>query len=77
MMQVVEVHGEHASGREFSANPAMFPLFHNSESPDILMVHITPAERRGFRTFNVDHESPAGDQPSYVRYSGNADRSLS
>ena len=47
MMQAVEVNGEYYWDGSFSGNPAIFPLFYNCESPDILMVHITPAERRG------------------------------
>jgi NTE family protein len=47
MMQAVEVDGEYYWDGSFSGNPAIFPLFYNCDSPDILMVHITPAERRG------------------------------
>ena len=78
MMQAVEVNGEYYWDGSFSGNPAIFPLFYNCESPDILMVHITPAERP-WRSehFTVDHESHAGDQLQYVAYSGNADDRLS
>ncbi len=47
MMQAVEVDGEYYWDGSFSGNPAIFPLFYNCDSPDIMMVHITPAERHG------------------------------
>lgn len=50
MMQAVEVDGEYYWDGSFSGNPAIFPLFYHCDSPDIMMVHITPAERRGVPT---------------------------
>ncbi|MGO9699199.1 MAG: patatin-like phospholipase family protein [Xanthobacteraceae bacterium] len=47
MMQAVEIDGECYWDGSFSGNPAIFPLFYNCDSPDIMMVHITPAHRRG------------------------------
>jgi NTE family protein len=32
-------------GTAFLSNPAIFPLFFECEAPDVLMVHITPADR--------------------------------
>jgi NTE family protein len=50
MMQAVEVDGEYYWDGSFSGNPALFPLLLSTEAPDILMVHITPAERPGVPT---------------------------
>ena len=38
----------------FAGNPAIFPLVYECDAPDILLVHITPAERPG-----VPKTSPA------------------
>jgi len=46
-MQAVEVDGEFYWDGGYSGNPAVFPLLYDCETPDILMVHITPAERPG------------------------------
>ncbi len=50
MMQAVEVDGEYYWDGSFSGNPAIFPLLLYCETPDILMVHITPAQRPGVPT---------------------------
>ncbi len=50
MMQAVEVDGEYYWDGSFSGNPAIFPLIYNCEASDIMMVHITPAERPGVPT---------------------------
>jgi NTE family protein len=50
MMQAVEIDGEYYWDGSYSANPAIFPLFFDCQAPDILMVHITPAERPGVPT---------------------------
>jgi NTE family protein len=50
MMQAVEIDGHHYWDGSFTGNPAIFPLLFNCESPDILMVHITPADRPGVPT---------------------------
>jgi NTE family protein len=47
LMQAVEVDGEFYWDGGYSGNPALFPLLYDCETPDILMVHITPAERPG------------------------------
>jgi NTE family protein len=54
MMQAVEIGGQFYWDGSFTGNPAIFPLLLNSKAPDILMVHITPAERPG-----VPKQSPA------------------
>ena len=45
MMQAVQIDGEYYWDGSFSGNPAIFPLLFNCAAPDILMVHITPADR--------------------------------
>jgi NTE family protein len=45
MMQAVQIDGEYYWDGSFSGNPAIFPLLLYSDAPDILMVHITPADR--------------------------------
>jgi len=50
MMQAVEVDGEHYWDGSFSGNPAIFPLIFECAARDIMMVHITPAERPGVPT---------------------------
>ena len=41
-------------GRKLYRNPAIFPLMFNCDAPDVVMVHITPADRPG-----VPKTSPA------------------
>jgi len=50
MMQAVEVAGEYYWDGSFTGNPAIFPLVYDCEARDILMVHITPADRPGVPT---------------------------
>jgi NTE family protein len=50
MMQAVEIDGEYYWDGSFTGNPAIFPLLLYTQSPDILMVHITPAGRPGVPT---------------------------
>jgi NTE family protein len=45
MMQAVEVDGEYYWDGGYSGNPAIFPLVYECETPDIVLVHLTPAER--------------------------------
>jgi NTE family protein len=47
MMQAVEIDGSCYWDGSFTGNPAIFPLIYDCDAPDILMVHITPAERPG------------------------------
>ena len=54
MMQAVEIDGDYYWDGSYAGNPALFPLRYNCEARDILMVHITPAERPG-----VPKTSPA------------------
>ena len=50
LMQAVEVDGEHYWDGSYAGNPAIFPLVYECQARDILMVHITPAERPGVPT---------------------------
>jgi len=45
MMHAVEIEGQCYWDGSFTGNPALFPLLFECEAPDILMVHITPADR--------------------------------
>ena len=47
MMQAIEIGGEYYWDGGYAGNPAIFPLVYDCDTPDILMVHITPAERPG------------------------------
>ena len=49
-MQAVEVDGNYYWDGMYSGNPAIYPLVYECESRDILLVHITPAERPGVPT---------------------------
>ena len=50
LMQAVEVDGNYYWDGMYSGNPAIYPLVYECESRDILLVHITPAERPGVPT---------------------------
>jgi NTE family protein len=50
LMQAVEVDGEYYWDGGYAGNPAIFPLVYECETRDILVVHITPAERPGVPT---------------------------
>lgn len=45
LMQGVEIDGEVYWDGGYSGNPAVFPLVYECEARDIVMVHLTPAER--------------------------------
>jgi len=50
LMQAVEVDQEYYWDGSYAGNPAIYPLVYECEARDILMVHITPAERPGVPT---------------------------
>jgi NTE family protein len=50
LMQAVEIDGEFYWDGSYAGNPAIFPLVYECSAHDILMVHITPAERPGVPT---------------------------
>ena|SRR5271163_654984 len=45
LMHAVEIDGEYYWDGGYAGNPALFPLVYECESRDIVMVHITPADR--------------------------------
>jgi NTE family protein len=45
LMHAVEIDGEVYWDGGFSGNPAIFPLVYECETRDVLMIHLTPAER--------------------------------
>jgi NTE family protein len=50
LMQSVKVGDEHYWDGSYAGNPAIYPLVYECESRDVLLVHITPAERPGIPT---------------------------
>ena len=50
LMQAVEVDDQYYWDGSYAGNPAIYPLVYECDSRDILMVHITPAERPGVPT---------------------------
>ena len=50
LMQAVQVDDAYYWDGMYSGNPAIYPLVYECESRDILLVHITPAERPGVPT---------------------------
>jgi len=50
LMQAVEIDGAYYWDGSYAGNPAIFPLVYECQTPDILVVHITPAERPGVPT---------------------------
>ena len=50
LMQSVEIDGEYYWDGSYAGNPAIYPLVYDCNSRDILVVHITPAERPGIPT---------------------------
>jgi NTE family protein len=47
LMQAIEIDGEFYWDGSYAGNPAIFPLIYDCQAHDILMIHITPAERPG------------------------------
>jgi NTE family protein len=54
MMHAVEVDGEFYWDGSYAGNPAIFPLVYDCEARDIILVHITPAERPGVPTTSLE-----------------------
>jgi NTE family protein len=50
MMHAVQIDGNYYWDGSFTGNPALFPLLFNCDAPDMIMIHITPAERPGVPT---------------------------
>jgi NTE family protein len=53
LMHAVEIDGEFYWDGGYAGNPAIFPLVYECESPDIVMVHITPADRAEIPTTSM------------------------
>jgi len=45
LFQAVEIDGEHYWDGGFMGNPALYPLFYQTECRDILIIHVNPIER--------------------------------
>ncbi|MEM7743755.1 MAG: patatin-like phospholipase family protein [Pseudomonadota bacterium] len=45
LFQAVEVNGEFYWDGGFMGNPALYPLFYNSTSDDVVIIHVNPIER--------------------------------
>lgn len=45
LFQAIEIAGEHYWDGGFMGNPALYPLFYNAESRDIVIIHVNPIER--------------------------------
>lgn len=45
LFQAVEVNGEHYWDGGYTGNPALWPLFYEAESRDLLLVHVNPVVR--------------------------------
>jgi NTE family protein len=56
LFQAVEVGGEHYWDGGFMGNPVLFPLFYETESRDVIIVHINPIERPGVPTRALEIE---------------------
>ena len=50
LFQAVEIDGEPYWDGGYMGNPALFPLFYDTEARDVLIVHINPIEREGTPT---------------------------
>jgi NTE family protein len=46
MMRAPEIGGEHYWDGGFMGNPAIFPVIYACESQDVILVHLTPTERK-------------------------------
>jgi NTE family protein len=45
IFQAVEIDGEHYWDGGYMGNPAIYPLIYNSQSRDVIIVHVNPLER--------------------------------
>ncbi|MEM7620328.1 MAG: patatin-like phospholipase family protein [Pseudomonadota bacterium] len=54
LFKAVEIDGEDYWDGGYMGNPALFPLFYNTESRDIMIVHINPIEREDTPTTGPD-----------------------
>lgn len=54
IFKAVEIEGEYYWDGGYTGNPALFPFFYYSESPDIMVIHINPIERPAPPTLPAD-----------------------
>ncbi|HZA02543.1 MAG TPA: patatin-like phospholipase family protein [Hyphomicrobiaceae bacterium] len=54
IFQAVEIDGEHYWDGGYMGNPAIFPLIYNSQSKDVVLIHINPLERAKLPTTASD-----------------------
>ncbi len=50
LFPAVEIGGEHYWDGGYAGNPALFPLFYNTDTRDLLIIHINPLERETLPT---------------------------
>jgi NTE family protein len=72
IFQAVEIDGEPYWDGGYMGNPALFPLFYETKSDDILLVQINPLERR--RTPRTAHEIQ--NRLTEITFNGNLLREL-
>lgn len=46
LFQAVKINGEHYWDGGYMGNPALFPLFHHTDTRDVIVIHINPLERK-------------------------------
>lgn len=47
IFQAVEIEGQHYWDGGYMGNPALYPLFYDTETRDVVIIHINPIERQG------------------------------
>jgi NTE family protein len=47
LFQAVEIDGQHYWDGGYMGNPVLYPLFYETESRDVIIIHINPIERAG------------------------------
>ena len=47
LFQAVEIEGQHYWDGGYMGNPVLYPLFYDTESCDVIVIHINPIERPG------------------------------
>jgi NTE family protein len=47
LFQAVEIEGQHYWDGGYMGNPALYPLFYDTESRDVIIIHVNPIERPG------------------------------
>ncbi len=62
LFQAVEIDGEHYWDGGYMGNPVLFPLFYDTDTPDVLIVHINPIHREARRAAHEIDEPGQRDQ---------------